>query len=209
MSLKSKREKAIEQCLLLKKLADGGEGEEKVKAASLMQKRMEEYSITDEELGMTLQTYKHFSYKSKREQYLLEMIIGYVVADAVVLQDEKLADTYFVECNEEEALLIKKLITFYTGCYEREEEYFFRAFILRNNLLPRFSGATGYQGGNNKNKKGEEEFSVEMPAPLTIEFTPKEEVKIQGLAAYISRYDFSENHLEKKKKANADFFSAD
>ena len=207
MEDKSLRDKAISQCLKLKKLAEGGEGDEKTKASNLLARKMLEFNITPEELGEALHTYQHFSYNNRREQYLLEMIICFVVADAMPLQDEKIPETYFVECNAEESLLIKKLMTFYLGCWEREEEYCFRAFIVSNNLLPKYTGGA-YEGHDPKKEKGEEGFAYELKEKAS-EFTDKEMAKIQGLSTYITRYQFSENHLDQKPlHPPVDFFSA-
>ena len=195
---KTKREKAIELCIKLKALAERGEGGERANAESQLRKKMDEYGITDEEIGMAIKRYASFRYATKNEQYLLEKIIPYVVADAILLQDDKVKDTYFVECSEEEALQVRKLLGFYLDCYEKEQEYFFRAFILQNNLLPKYSGAKGDSGFGSEEKKsaGEQRISFELPEEPEPQFSDKELRKIESLSRYIERYYFTEKYLD-------------
>lgn len=124
----------------IKALADRGEGGERENAAALLEKLMNKYGISEEELDRERTQDYFFPYKHETERRLLNQIIYMVTAKPGCgcvgtwsgRKRKKIATT----CTAAQKLEIEAYYEFYRAAMEKELEVFYAAFMSKNNLYP-------------------------------------------------------------------------
>jgi hypothetical protein len=197
--------KVLKRAKQLKALAEGGEGAEKAKAQALYEKHLEKNGITEADIGLSSVQYHYFRY-DKKSRFMLEMIMCHVIANALILTDVKKKNVLFAICSNDEAARIRSMFEFYLDAYRVEEEYFFAAFLHKNELTPNIvkekkAGAGAIPDDElvfvDAEDGGGKGFDVKKkPAPAeAVVYTEFQQRKIKGLMSWLPRYDMPKNAL--------------
>lgn len=131
----------------LRALAESGEGGEKINAQRKLEEFMKKYGITEKELEEETLEPCEFSYHGKRERMLLAQIIFKVLND----ENRVYGFTYTAsgracktklgcKATAAQKIEIEFLFDFYKRLYEREEDFFFSAFIQKHSLFGEWKG---------------------------------------------------------------------
>ena len=124
----------------IKALADRGEGGERESAAALLEKLMNKYGISEEELNRERAQDYFFPYSQETERRLLNQIIymvtgagGYGCVGSWSGRKRKKIGT---TCTAAQKLEIEAYFAFYRAAMEKELEVFYSAFASKNGLYP-------------------------------------------------------------------------
>lgn len=188
--------KALDKAKKLKALADKGEGGERDNARELLMRHLDKHGLSLSDIDENEIKYEYFTYKGAGD--LLSMIICHIVANALILQDKKLKNTYFLECTRDEALRIREMYSFYLEAYKKEEQYFLTAFLSRNDLTPKFTNSD-VKPATVAKPNSDVVFHVKSEAkPIEqLTYSSQEDKKIRGLASWLPKYDMSHKTLQK------------
>lgn len=124
----------------IKALADRGESGERENAAALLEKLMNKYGISEEELDRERVRDYFFPYKQETERRLLLQIIyavtGKAAAATVGTYTGRKRKKLAVECTAAESIEIEAFFSFYRAAFEKELETFYSAFYMKNGIYP-------------------------------------------------------------------------
>ena len=124
----------------LKALAERGEGGEKKNAAALLEKLMNKYGISEEDLKAERERDYFFPYHQETERRLLIQIIyavtGKAASGTVGTYTNRKRKKMSVSCTVAEKLEIEAYYSFYGEAMRKELETFYHAFAMKNNLFP-------------------------------------------------------------------------
>ena len=124
----------------IKALADRGEGGERENAAALLEKLMNKYGISEEELNRERVQDYFFPYHQETERRLLIQIVYMVTGEGgfgcvganTGYKRKKVGAT----CTAAQKLEIEAYFAFYRAAMEKELEVFYSAFASKNGLYP-------------------------------------------------------------------------
>lgn len=124
----------------IKALADRGEGGERENAATLLEKLMNKYGISEEELDRERAQDYFFPYSQETERRLLIQIVYMVTGEGgfgcVGSWSGRKRKKIGATCTAAQKLEIEAYYAFYRVAMEKELEVFYSAFALKNNLYP-------------------------------------------------------------------------
>lgn len=131
-------ERIKERIKALQALAEKGDGGEKINAQKLLDKILEKYDVTLDEVNEEEIKYYDFHYKSIFEKKLLVQVVAKVFYDEDNL---KLYKTRYarqrlgVFCTAAQALEIELEYEFHLRMFEQDMEVFFMSYIMKNELF--------------------------------------------------------------------------
>lgn len=124
----------------LKALADRGEGGERENAAALLEKLMQKYGISEEELNREREQDYFFSYSQETERRLLSQLVYMVTGKAgfgcVGSYTGRKRKKVGATCTAAQRLEIEAYFAFYNEAMKKELEVFYSAFASKNGLFP-------------------------------------------------------------------------
>lgn len=131
----------------LQALAERGEEHERKLAKAKLEKLLNNYDLTSEELSENYESVHKFSYKNKFERKLI-LQIAYKVRDSIpetynyrnTVSNRKCRNLMGVKCTKAQSIEIEFLFEFYSELFKKEVDFFFDAFIQKYEL---FGTSTG------------------------------------------------------------------
>ena len=130
-------DKIIELAKKLKALTERGEGGEKINAHRMLRDLMNKHDISLDQIEEVSREKRQFTFKAN-QQKLFTQIAAMVMGRAVEFWRIKgKRNVLLIECTVAEFLEIQAAFDFFWEAYERELKVFDKAFIYRNNLLPK------------------------------------------------------------------------
>lgn len=133
-------ERMLEKMKGLKELAERGISGEKEAAQKMLEKFMQKYDISENDIGKETVEIAWFRYRSELESKLIQQIIYMVVGDCDMYskngkgnRKHKLTGVY---CTAAERLEIELNFDFFNRAMQEELSLFYTAFIQKNKLFP-------------------------------------------------------------------------
>ena len=131
-------ERIKERIKALQALAEQGDGGEKINAQKLLDKILEKYNVTLDEVDEEEIKYYDFHYTNKFEKKLLVQVMAKVFYDE---DNWNLYKTRYarqrsgVYCTAAQALEIELEYEFHLRMFEQDMEVFFMSYIMKNELF--------------------------------------------------------------------------
>lgn len=126
----------------LQALAERGEEHERKLAKAKLEKLLNNYDLTSEELSESFESVHEFSYKNKFEKKLVVQI-AYKVHDSIpelydyrnTFTNRKRRNLIGIKCTKAQSIEIEFLFEFYSELFKNEVDFFFDAFIQKHKLF--------------------------------------------------------------------------
>lgn len=136
----TERERLLEKIRKIQALADRGVGGEKQSAAALLDRLMEQYGITEDDIAKEIREMAWFRYRTPIERKLLCQVIyattGRAAYNCVGTYTGRSRKKVGVECTAAEKLEIEVSFEFYNAALQEEMERFYSAFLIKNSIFP-------------------------------------------------------------------------
>lgn len=118
----------------INRLAKDGVGGEKINAEKKLKALMEKFGITEEDLESNRKYIYYYKVPNKNTIYyrlFIQIVANFNNKIRTTAVERHIMG---IELTPEENIELSARIDFYFSCYKKDEEYFFRAFVHKNDL---------------------------------------------------------------------------
>lgn len=134
------KEALLRRIKKVQELAMRGEHSEKEAAEKMLKRLMKKYNITEAELSQEKLKTVFFPYHTEEERRLLSQIIyavtGCSAYGCIGTYTGRKRKKVGVDCTEGERIEIEASFEFYNAALKEEYEFFFTAFVNKNDIFP-------------------------------------------------------------------------